>query len=161
MLGATDHESRSYLEIADAIQRYGAAPTEDLHELWRRIVFSVLISNTDDHLRNHGFLYEGNQGWRLSPAYDLNPVPVQFRPRILSTLIDEQSGDASIELALNVAEHFRLTPPQARQTAREVAKAVSRWRREAMALGIPAAETEIVASAFEHEDLASAKKLRP
>jgi serine/threonine-protein kinase HipA len=151
---------RSYLEIADAIQRYGAAPTEDLHELWRRIVFSVLISNTDDHLRNHGFLYEGNQGWRLSPAYDLNPVPVQFRPRILSTLIDEQSGDASIELALSVAEYFRLTQAQARQTAGEVAKAVSRWRQEATALGIPAAEMDIVSSAFEHEDLARARNLK-
>jgi serine/threonine-protein kinase HipA len=160
MLGATDHETRSYLEIADAIQRYGAAPTEDLHQLWRRIVFSVLISNTDDHLRNHGFLYEGNQGWRLSPAYDLNPVPVQFRPRILSTLIDEQSGDASIELALSVAEYFRLTQAQARQTAGEVAKAVSRWRQEATALGIPAAETDIVSSAFEHEDLAQARNLK-
>ena len=160
MLGATDHETHSYLEIADAIQRYGAAPTEDLHELWRRIVFSVLISNTDDHLRNHGFLYEGNQGWRLSPAYDLNPVPVQFRPRILSTLIDEQSGDASIELALSVAEYFRITPPRARQIAGEVADAVSRWRQEATAFGIPAAKTESVFSAFEHEDLVGAQRLK-
>ncbi len=160
MIGAANHETRSYLEIADAIQRYGAAPAEDLQELWRRIVFSVLISNTDDHLRNHGFLYEGNQGWRLSPAYDLNPVPVQFRPRILSTLIDEQSGDASVELALSVAEYFRLTPTQARQIAREVAKAVSQWRKAATALGIPSSETEIVASAFEHEDLAQALKLK-
>jgi serine/threonine-protein kinase HipA len=69
------------------------APTEDLHQHWRRIVFSVLISNTDDQLRPQSFLYEGNQGWRLSPAYDLNPVPAQFRPRILSTLIDEQSTE--------------------------------------------------------------------
>ena len=155
MVGGTDHETRSYLEIADAIQRHGAAPNADLHELWRRIVFSVLISNTDDHLRNHGFLYEGNQGWRLSPAYDLNPVPVQFRPRILSTLIDEQSGEASIELALSVAGYFRLTSTQARQTAWEVAQAVSGWSREAAALGISAAESERVASAFEHEDLAA------
>jgi serine/threonine-protein kinase HipA len=160
MLGAVDHETRSYLEIADAIQRYGAAPSEDLHELWRRIVFSVLISNTDDHLRNHGFLYEGNRGWRLSPAYDLNPVPVQFRPRILSTLIDEQSGDASLELALSVAEYFRLTQAQARQTAYEVGNAVSRWRQEATALGIGAVEMNTVASAFEHEDLAQARKLK-
>jgi serine/threonine-protein kinase HipA len=160
MLGATDRETRSYLEIADAIQRYGAAPAEDLHELWRRIVFSVLISNTDDHLRNHGFLYEGNQGWRLSPAYDLNPVPVQFRPRILSTLIDERSGDASLELALSVAEYFRLTQTQARQTAYEVAKAASRWRREATTLGISVAEIDLMASAFEHEDLAKARKLQ-
>jgi serine/threonine-protein kinase HipA len=157
MLGATDHETRSYLEIADAIQRYGAAPTQDLHELWRRIVFSVLISNTDDHLRNHGFLYEGNQGWRLSPAYDLNPVPVQFRPRILSTLIDEQNGDASLDLALSVAEYFRLTTAQARQAAYEVGRAVSRWREEASALGIAAAEINTMASAFEHEDLRQAQ----
>lgn len=97
--------------------------------------------------------------WRLSPAYDLNPVSVQFRPRILSTLIDEQSGDASIELALSVADYFRLAPPKARQMASEVARAVSGWRQEATALGIPATETEIVASAFENEDLARAKKL--
>jgi serine/threonine-protein kinase HipA len=160
MLGAVDHETRSYLEIADAIQRYGASPTQDLHELWRRIVFSVLISNTDDHLRNHGFLYEGNRGWRLSPAYDLNPVPVQFRPRILSTLINEQSGDASLKLAFSVAEYFRLDQAQARQTAYEVGKAVSRWRQEATALGIAAAEINLVASAFDHEDLISAQKLK-
>jgi serine/threonine-protein kinase HipA len=85
---------------------------------------------------------------------------VQFRPRILSTLIDEQNGDASIELALSVAEYFRLTQAQARQTAGEVARAVSRWRQEATSLGIPAAETEIVASAFEHEDLAQARNLK-
>ena len=158
MLGAADRETRSYLEIADALQQHGAAPTEDLRELWRRIVFSVLISNTDDHLRNHGFLHEGSQGWRLSPAYDLNPVPVQFRPRVLSTLIDERSGDASLDLALSVAGYFRLSQEQARQTAREVASAVCRWRKVAAALGIPASELDLVASAFEHGDLAQAEK---
>ena len=160
MLGAADRETRSYLEIADAIQRYGAEPAEDLHELWRRVVFSVLISNTDDHLRNHGFLYEGNRGWRLSPAYDLNPVPVQFRPRVLSTLINEQDGEASLELALSVSGYFRLSPAQARQIAYEAGKAVSGWRKEARAFGISAAEADIVASAFEHEDLAQALKLQ-
>jgi serine/threonine-protein kinase HipA len=160
MLGAADHETRSYLEIADALQQHGASPTEDLHELWRRIVFSVLISNTDDHLRNHGFLYEGSQGWRLSPAYDLNPVPVEFRPRILSMLIDEQSGEASLDLALSVAEYFRLSPPEARQIARKVAQVVGRWRQEAAALKIPAAEIDLVSSAFEHVEMAKAKALR-
>ena len=85
MLGASDRETHSYLEIADAVRQHGAAPVEDLKQLWRRIVFSILISNTDDHLRNHAFLYEGNDGWRLSPAYDLNPVPPDLKPRILST----------------------------------------------------------------------------
>ena len=83
MLGA--NEAHSYKEFVDALRQYGAAPKEDMRELWRRIVFSILLSNTDDHLRNHGFLYEGPQGWRLAPAYDLNPVPADIKPRNLST----------------------------------------------------------------------------
>lgn len=74
MLGANDNEMRSYLEFVDALRQHGAAPKEDMRALWRRIVFSILISNTDDHLRNHGFLYAGPDGWRQAPAYDLNPV---------------------------------------------------------------------------------------
>lgn len=85
MLGANDNEQHSYLEIADALRQYGAATKDDLAQIWRRIVFNVLISNSDDHLRNHGFLYGSHVGWRLSPAYDLNPVPVDIRPRVLST----------------------------------------------------------------------------
>ena len=81
MLGAVDNEPRSYLEIADALRLYGAKPREDLEQLWRRIVFEVLINNTDDHLRNHGFLYQNATGWVLSPAYDLNPMPVDLAPR--------------------------------------------------------------------------------
>jgi len=65
MLSAKDRDTRSYLEIVDALRQHGAAPKEDMEELWRRIVFSILISNTDDHLRNHGFLYAGQAGWRL------------------------------------------------------------------------------------------------
>lgn len=156
MLGAADREQRSYLELADALQQHGASPIEDMRELWRRILFSVLISNTDDHLRNHGFLHEGQEGWRLSPAYDLNPVPVQFRPRILSTLIDERSGEASLDLVLSVAEYFRLSPGEARKAAGEVGKVVAGWRRVAKGLGIPSGELDLMASAFEHEDLAQA-----
>ena len=75
MLGSKDNEGRSYLEIVDALRQHGAAPKANMEALWRRLVFNILISNTDDHLRNHGFLYAGQEGWRLSPAYDLNPVP--------------------------------------------------------------------------------------
>jgi serine/threonine-protein kinase HipA len=96
----------------------------------------------------------------LSPAYDLNPVPVQFQPRILSTLIDEHNGDASLELALSVAEYFRLDSVKARQVAYEVGIAVSRWRAEATAVGIATAEMSTVASAFDHEDLTEALKLK-
>lgn len=69
MLGAKDHETRSYMELVDVLRQYGAAPREDMEALWRRIVFIVLISNTDDHLRNHAFLYDGPRGWRLSPVH--------------------------------------------------------------------------------------------
>lgn len=111
MLGAADNEPHSYLEIAEALRRYGAAPNEDLHQLWRRAVFNVLISNTDDHLRNHGFLYESAKGWRLSPAYDMNPVPVDLKPRILCTAIDPDDPSASIDLAFAAARYFGLDRP--------------------------------------------------
>jgi serine/threonine-protein kinase HipA len=87
LLGAKDHQPRSYLEIADSLRQFGASPDADTQQLWRRIVFNVLISNTDDHLRNHGFSYEGAAGWRLAPASDLNPVPVETKSRMLSTPI--------------------------------------------------------------------------
>ncbi len=100
MLGAKDNEQHSYLDLAYALQQHGSRPEEDMAELWRRMVFTVLISNTDDHLRNHGFLYEHLQGWRLSPAYDMNPTPVEVKPRILSTAIDYESDAASVDTAL-------------------------------------------------------------
>jgi serine/threonine-protein kinase HipA len=153
MLGAKDNETHSYLEIADAIRRYGSRPDGDLRELWRRIVFTVLISNTDDHLRNHGFLYEGARGWRLSPAFDLNPVPIDLKPRILSTSIGVDDPTASLALAMEVAEYFALTPAEARRSAGVVGTAVSRWRDEARALGLTPASIERMASAFEHADL--------
>jgi len=153
MLGANDNEPHSYLEIADALRQYGAATKVDLIQLWRRIVFSVLVSNTDDHLRNHGFLYGSHQGWRLSPAYDINPVPVDIRPRVLSTSIDLDDPTASIDLALETAEYYGLKPADAKHIASEVAQAVSGWREEAARLGIAAREIERMASAFAHEDL--------
>src|ERR1700678_1380608 len=106
-----------------------------MEALWRRIVFNIMISNTDDHLRNHGFLYEGPDGWRLSPAYDLNPVPVDIKPRILTTAIDEEDGTASLDLAYEVAAHFGVKPVKARQIVREVGTAVARWRETAAATG--------------------------
>jgi serine/threonine-protein kinase HipA len=153
MLGADDNDLRSYLEIVDAIQQYGAEPATDIRGLWRRIVFNVLISNTDDHLRNHGFLYAGGRGWRLSPAYDLNPVSVEVRPRVLSVAITIDDPAASLGLALEVAEYFDLSASEARGIAHEVGITVSQWRREAARLGISPLEIDRMASAFEHDDL--------
>lgn len=156
MLGAKDRDTRSYLEIVDALRQHGAAPKEDMEQLWRRIVFSILISNTDDHLRNHGFLYAGQAGWRLSPAYDLNPMPADIKPRILTTAINEDDGTASLDLAMSVADYFELEKDKAKAIATQVGKAVSTWRDEATKHGIGKAEIDRIASAFEHDDLKKA-----
>jgi serine/threonine-protein kinase HipA len=159
MLGAKDRETHSYLELADALRQHGAQAREDLEQLWRRIVFYVLISNTDDHLRNLGFLYSGETGWSLSPAYDLNPVSTEVKPRVLTINITLDDGTASIDLALSVAEYFNLSPDRAKEVIAEVARAVRPWRREAAALGIPRNEIDKMASAFEHDDSKKAGKL--
>ena len=158
LLNATDNEPHSYMEIADALRQYGAKADEDCAQLWRRIVFSILISNTDDHLRNHGFLYEPAAGWRLSPAYDLNPVPVDIKPRVLTTAIDEADGTASLDLAFEVAPHFGVKPDRAKIIVNEVGTAVARWRETAAATGLAAKEIERMATAFEQEELQKAIK---
>ncbi len=152
MLGARAGETRSYLEIVDALRQHGAAPQADMEALWRRLVFNILISNTDDHLRNHGFLYAGPEGWRLSPAYDLNPTPTDIKPRILSTAIDEEDTRASLSLAFEVAGYFEIDVAKARAVAADVGKAVATWRAEAARHGLKRAEIDRMASAFEHED---------
>ena len=156
MLGAGDDERRSYLEIADVLRAHGAAPRKDLGELWRRVVFNVLVSNTDDHLRNHGFLLEGGGGWRLSPAYDLNPTPTDERPRVLTTHIDEHDDTASLELALGTAGYHGLGVRDAERIAGEVGSAVAVWREVAMRMGATRKEADRMESAFAHEDLEGA-----
>ena len=159
MLGAAEREPHSYPDIADALRRHGAAPREDLQQLWRRVVFNVLVSNTDDHLRNHGFLYADHRGWRLSPAYDLNPVPAEVRPRVLSTAIHADAPDASLDLALQTAELYGLGSQEARVIASEVATAVGRWREVARGFGADRRDIDRMASAFEHRDADAAQRL--
>jgi len=151
-LGAKDNEMHSYLEIADAIRQMSASPEQDLEILWRRIVFNILISNVDDHLRNHAFLYLGLSGWRLAPAYDLNPTPTDVKPRILSTAIDLIDPSASLDLAMRVAHYFNLENLQAKKIIQEVGSVVALWRKEALSLKIKKAEIDRMSSAFEHKD---------
>lgn len=151
LLNAADNEQHSYMEIADALRQYGAKADDDCAQLWRRVVFSILIANCDDHLRNHGFLYE-TTGWRLSPAYDMNPVPRDIKPRILTTAISETDGTASLDLAYEVAGHFGLKPPAARKIVAEVGTAVSHWREVAAATGLTNKEIDRMASAFEYAE---------
>lgn len=159
LLDAFDGEMRSYVEIADAIRQHGARPVADLQDLWKRLVLSVLISNTDDHLRNHGFLYSGPTGWRLSPAYDLNPVPVDIKPRRLSTSIGiDGDPTASLEIARAVAPQFGLAPHAADAIIRSVGTVIATWPRAAAARGLTPREIDRMSSAFEHADLASATR---
>lgn len=157
MLGAKDNEPHSYLELVDALRQNGARPKDDMRQLWRRIVLSVLISNVDDHLRNHGFLCAGTDGWTLSPAYDLNPTPVDIRPRVLSLAIDFDDQTASLDLALSVAGYFELKNEQARAIAAEMAAATATWRDAAARVGLTGKECDRMASAFEHEDAKAAR----
>jgi serine/threonine-protein kinase HipA len=148
MLGARDNEQHSYLEMAYALAQNGASPEEDMKELWRRIVFTIMVSNTDDHLRNHGFIYERYKGWRLSPAYDINPTPIEIAPRILSTSIDFYDSSASLETAMRVAKDFRLNKEEALLIMKEVASAVEQWRSVASEFGLSKRECDGMSSAF-------------
>ncbi|MCU5785548.1 type II toxin-antitoxin system HipA family toxin [Alloalcanivorax marinus] len=159
MTGHRDGERGSYLEIVDALAEQGASAREDRQELFRRVAFSILVSNVDDHLRNHGFLWQGRAGWSLSPAYDLNPTPQDMKARVLATNIDLDDGTCSIELLRSVADEFSLKPAEADACIREVAKACKGWRDAARKRGAPAAEIKRMESAFEHEDLATASRL--
>jgi serine/threonine-protein kinase HipA len=147
----------SYTEIVDAIRIHGAKAQADIEELWRRIAFSILITNVDDHLQNHGFLHVARGHWRLSPAFDINPFPA--RARELKTWISEEAGpQASIDGLLSVAPYFRLTQKRARLVLAEVERAVSSWRREARAIGLTAAEVAQFDAAFEHPERLAAKR---
>jgi serine/threonine-protein kinase HipA len=159
LLGADDNEQHSYLEIADTLRRYSGDPAQDLTELWKRIVFSVLVSNTDDHLRNHGVILPNLRGWRLSPAYDINPTPIDIKPRHLSTAIDEDDDRASLELALSVSDNFGLPIQDAKKVAKEIGTVTSKWKEEAKRNNIKNQEIERMASAFEHSDLSQALTL--
>ena len=107
MLEATDGDSRSYLELASVIEERSDRASRELGELWRRIAFTMLVSNADDHLRNHGFLHRRGDLWRLSPAFDLNPTPVAGPPA-LSTALDDADRPASLQGLLAIAGLFRL-----------------------------------------------------
>jgi serine/threonine-protein kinase HipA len=157
-LDASDHgEQRSYLDILDVIRQMGAQPESDARALWRRIVFNILVSNTDDHLRNHAFLH-GPGGWTLSPAYDMNPCPVDVRPRAHALAIDEADPTASIELAFSVAERFAIGPDEAQDIAAEVATAAGQWREVAKTFKLTGSQIDRMASAFEHDDMKHASR---
>jgi serine/threonine-protein kinase HipA len=135
----------SYLEIAEFIMKNGADVNTDLEELWRRIVFHICVKNTDDHLRNHGFLLT-DKGWRLSPAYDINPN--EFGSG-LSLNISDKDNELEIELALSVAEYFRVDKEMAKVIIEQIKSSVSDWRNVAKDIGISKSEQDRMSKAFE------------
>ncbi len=160
LLGLPHGEPGAYTLLADGIRQFGDDVTGDLRELWRRLVFSLLASNYDDHLRNHGFLMRTAGKWSLSPAYDLNPVPEIERAQMPKTSISEEASDSSIEAALEAAPRFGLKPSAAKAIVREVHAVVADWRKAARKLRIPARALDAYASAFEHPLMDEAAKLR-
>lgn len=159
MTGSRDGERGSYPEIVDALAQYGAHAKADALALFRRVAFSVLISNVDDHLRNHGFLWLGKAGWSLSPAYDLNPVPTDLKARVLTTNIDLDEGTCSIDLLESASEYFGLGLAAARGIIKEVAIVTATWRETAKEVGARSTEITRMASAFAHADLKRALTL--
>jgi serine/threonine-protein kinase HipA len=159
MLGAKDGEGGSYPDMVDTMARHGADAKTDARALYRRVVFNVLVSNVDDHLRNHGFLRLDRRGWTLSPAYDLNPVPSDLKARVLSTSIDPEEGTCSVDLLEASAGYFALSLADARAIIKEVASATSSWRDVARNVGAPTKEIHRMASAFEHEALQQALRI--
>jgi serine/threonine-protein kinase HipA len=156
LLGAKDGQTGSYPEMVDALARHGSQAKKDARALYRRVAFNVLISNVDDHLRNHGFLRFDRSGWTLSPAYDLNPVPADLKARLLTTNIDLEESTCSVDLLEAAAEYFALSLPEARSILKEVALATSSWRSVAKEVGANGKEIHRMASAFEHEALQQA-----
>jgi serine/threonine-protein kinase HipA len=152
LLKKNDGEEATYTDIAECIRMYSSAPTDDLHELWRRVVFSVKIGNLDDHLRNHGFLYDGDDKWRLSPAYDLNPVPLIEKNRELITWISEEGPEADIRLAVNAAPHFKINKDKAAIIINEVESAMVSWRDIARKLGMSSPDLSVYETAIQEED---------
>lgn len=147
-LAKIDGDEGSYLDLVEFIVRNGSHVHEDLEELWRRIILNICISNVDDHLRNHGFILN-ELGWRLSPAYDINP---SADGNGLKLNISKDDNTQDLELALQVISYFRLDKTKAQQIIDDVRRAVSKWRDHAKSLGVSKIEQDLMARAFRCAD---------
>lgn len=151
MTGNTEEQLRtktaSYLELAEFIQFYGSDIESDLHQLWKRIVFNIAISNTDDHLRNHGFIITC-KGWKLSPAFDINPSNEKAG---LALNIDIENNALDFDLARSVGDYFQLNNDQMEKIIQQVITSVAQWPKVARQIGISRSEIESMEGAFNTE----------
>lgn len=160
MLGVdtSDGSEHAYTEIVEALRQQGETPQADIEELWRRIAFSILINNVDDHLHNHGFLHSQRGRWTLAPAFDVNPFPE--RARELKTWISEDSGpEASVDALMAIAPYFRISHDSALGILSDVAHATSRWRQVGQSIGMSQRELDQFIDAFEHPERERARAL--
>ncbi|MDX4076550.1 HipA domain-containing protein, partial [Brucella sp. NBRC 113783] len=149
----------TYLNLADTIREQAAAPYEELRELFRRVSFNILVSNVDDHLKNHGFLYAGDGRWRLSPVFDVNPAPERFK-ELKTAIADPAAPDASISMLMEYAFYFEIDPDDAAKTIGEMAHTISQsWESLAREAGMNGAEIGIYRPAFEHKEAEYARSL--
>lgn len=158
LLEARDGDTASYLDIAAVIEEVSPSAAADLQQLWRRAAFGVLISNTDNHLRNHGFVHTGAQAWALSPAFDMNPDPGPEPKYFATAIADPADTQSSITELLTVAPHFRLSATSAAEVLGEVATAVAQWRHIAARNGLTDKEAHLMRPAFEHQQAAAARE---
>ena len=159
LIGLSPGAAGAYTLLADAIRQFGHDIVLDLRELWGRLIFSLLASNYDDHLRNHGFLMLASGRWALSPAYDLNPIPEIERAQTLKTAISEDQEEPTIAAALDAAPRFGMKPPEARAILRKIHRTVSRWRSTGKGLHLSADTLAAYATAFEHPLMDEARRL--
>lgn len=148
LLGLVDGDNSStghgYLDIVDFIIQHCADVQQNLEELYRRVAFNICIGNSDDHFRNHGFLLS-SKGWRLSPAYDMNPTQNEYQ----SLLISKSTNKSDLSILLNACEDYMITPNRAKNIITEVVSTIKEWKNIATRLGIANREMEIFGRAFE------------
>jgi len=159
MLDSPTADNRTYTEIADAIRANGAEPKSDLRNLFQRILFTILVSNVDDHLKNHAFLYADNNKWSLSPIFDVNPFPERVK-RLKTAIADVGENAASVELLLDSAFYFDLETDEVRRNAAAMAKTIrENWERLCRKFGMTDTEIGEYRPAFEHSESDYAESL--
>jgi serine/threonine-protein kinase HipA len=152
LLQAGPAQQYTYVDIAAAIRIHSSQAAQDLHEIWRRMVFNILINNVDYHLNNHGFLHHAHGQWKLAPAFDINPFP--DKERSLKTWISEESGDvASLSDAVAVANLFGLRADIAAATLEQIKTVIKSWKTQARAIGMNAVDIKSFEPAFMHPEL--------
>jgi serine/threonine-protein kinase HipA len=159
LLALPHDDPGTYTLLADGIRQFGHDVPGDLRELWRRLVFSLLASNYDDHLRNHGFLMREPGRWSLSPAYDINPVPEMDRARINKTGISEDQAEPTIAGALAASVRFSLKTTESKKILSEVFCAISDWRKVGRKLRLKASTLDVYGSAFENPLMDETRRL--